>query len=281
MFREERFPCGSFALNGAVGPASGAPLVFFHGVSRCWQDFLTLMPAAALRWQTCAVDFRGHGKSDRSNRYLLVNHVADALAFLSQHIKEPAVLYGHSLGALVAAGVAALAPERVRGIVLEDPPAESILKNIRASVFHTLFVLLRSFAGQERSVADMARDLSGYLMPLPGAPGSAAQGRDAVSIRFMAKSLKSCDPEVLSPIIESRWLDGYEMEGTFKKVQCPALLLRGDEASGGMLPRPAGEELMRWLPDGTLIEWPGTGHLIHWFQSDKTAKFLTGFLEAL
>ena len=49
------------------------------------------------------------------------DYAADALAFV-EALPSPATLYGHSLGALVAASVAAALPGRVAGVVLEDPP---------------------------------------------------------------------------------------------------------------------------------------------------------------
>src|SRR5258708_4217712 len=102
MLHERSFSCGDFTLNGASGPSAGPPLVFLHGVTRCWQDFLTLMPALSGRWTCHAVDFRGHGRSDRSSSYLVADHLRDLLAFLRMQMSEPVVLYGHSLGALVA-----------------------------------------------------------------------------------------------------------------------------------------------------------------------------------
>ena len=282
MFQERLFPCGDFNLNGVTGPQTGPPILFLHGVTRCWQDFLTLMPSVAMRWTPHAIDFRGHGRSDRAKRYHVVDHIQDALAFLMQHFSEPVVLYGHSLGALAAAALAAAAPDRVRAVILEDPPAEPLLKNIRKTVFHTLFTLFRRFCGDERSVPEMAKDLGGYLMPLPSSNASKTGAvRDAVSIRFMAKCLKQSDPELLTPVIDAVWLDGFDVENVFRNVKCPALLFRGDESVGGMLSKDEGTRLARLLPDCTLIEWPGTGHLIHWLQPDATAKYVTGFLESL
>jgi pimeloyl-ACP methyl ester carboxylesterase len=281
MFLERSFPCGDFTLNGACGPASGPPLIFLHGITRCWQDYLTLMPALAIRWSATALDFRGHGRSDRAASYLVADHVRDVLAFLQAHVNEPAVLYGHSLGALAAAGAAAADPERVRAVILEDPPAEPLLKNIRKTVFHTLFSLLRSFGGQQRPVAEIARDLGDYLLPMPtGAPKTLNQVRDLVSIRFMAKSLKSFDPEALTPVIESRWLDGFDMENVFRGVKCPALLFRADETVGGMLARSEGERIAGLMADCTTIDWPGVGHLVHWLQPEAAAKYTIGFLES-
>jgi pimeloyl-ACP methyl ester carboxylesterase len=282
MFRQRSFPCGSFTLDGGAGPDSGPRLVFFHGITRCWRDFLTLMPALALRWSVLGIDFRGHGGSDRSANYLVADHLRDALEFFDAHVPQPAALFGHSLGALVAAGVAAARPERVRAVILEDPPAEPLLKNIRRTVFHTLFSLLRSFAGQNRPVAEIARDLGGYLMPMPsGPPKSLNQVRDDVSIRFMARWLKAFDPAALTPVIESRWLDGFDMEQVFRGVKCPALLFRGDEGEGGMLAKGEGDRIARLMSDCTTIEWPGVGHLIHWREPEAVAKYTVSFLEAL
>src|SRR5580692_5159456 len=80
MFHEQTFSCGDFTLNGAMGPRSGPPLVFLHGITRRWQDFLTLMPSLTPRWTVYGLDFRGHGRSDRSTSYLVADHVRDIAA---------------------------------------------------------------------------------------------------------------------------------------------------------------------------------------------------------
>lgn len=282
MFQERSFSCGEFMLNGVTGPVCGPPLVFFHGVGRCWQGFLPIMMPLAARWSTIAVDFRGHGRSDRAGSYLIADHLRDAAAFLTAHVNEPAVIYGHSLGALVAAGLAAAMPDRVRAVILEDPPAAPLLRNIRKTLFHTLFYLLRSFAGQDRSIAEIAKELRGYLMPFPSrAPKSAHPTTDAVAIRLMAKGLKSCDPETLTPLIESRWLEGFDVDAVFHGIRCPAMLMRAEESLGGMLAKEEGDRLSHLLTDGTYIEWSEAGHLIHWQFPDAVARQITGFLEAI
>src|SRR5947209_9478255 len=96
-----------WSLNCARGPAHGPPMLFLHGVLRCWQDFLPLIAPLTTRWHVHALDFRGHGRSSpRSGRYRVVDYVEDAAAFLRHGCDEPAVVYGHSLGAMVALAVA-------------------------------------------------------------------------------------------------------------------------------------------------------------------------------
>ena len=115
-------------------------------MARRWQDFLTLTPALTERWQGIGVDFRGHGQSDRAPSYLVADHTQDALAVFDTHVEQPAMLFGHSLGALVALAVAAARPEQVRAVVLEEPPAPAFLAGLPATPYFALFRALRSLA---------------------------------------------------------------------------------------------------------------------------------------
>lgn len=284
MVHERLYAIDGPTLNVATGPAAGPPLVLLHGVSRRWQDYVPLVPALAGRWQPFAVDFRGHGGSDRGGgRYLVRDYVADVVGFLRAHVPARAVLYGHSLGALVAAGVAAELPRQVRAVVLEDPPGAAFLAAVPANTYGTLFAGLRSLAGGDRPVVETAR----LLADLPMSPAGSARPvrlgdvRDAPAIRFMARCLRDLDPEVLTPLLEARWLDGFPLPDVYRQIRCPALLLCGDERAGGMLPAADAAALTECIPDCTRVDFPGVGHLIHWMQTERTLRHLHSFLEAL
>jgi pimeloyl-ACP methyl ester carboxylesterase len=283
MLSEKSFPAAELRLNYVTGPPSGPPLVFLHGVTRRWQDFLTFLPSFAWRWQVHGLDFRGHGRSERCpGRYLVVDYVRDAVSFLDSELTQPAVLYGHSLGALVAIAAAAQRPEKVRAVVLEDPPAPVLVREIRRTPFHALFTGFRHLLSQEHDVLALSRNLAELTLPANGG-GNVRLGqiRDATSLRFTARSLLHMDPEVLSPLIEGRWLEGYPVEQSCRGVRCPVLLLRADETFGGMLPPRDAEQLAAWMSDCTVIHAPGVGHLLHWLQPETTTRHVTGFLEAL
>src|SRR5262252_7523053 len=139
----------SASLNFARGPEHGPPLVFLHGVLRCWQDFLPLIPALSQRWQVHALDFRGHGRSaPRAFHYRVRDYVEDAEAILSRVCSAPAVICGHSLGAMVAlAAAAGPAADRCRALILEDPPFATMGSRIRQTIFHSQFVGMAPLAG--------------------------------------------------------------------------------------------------------------------------------------
>jgi pimeloyl-ACP methyl ester carboxylesterase len=284
MLTEQFATVEELRLNYASGPATGPPLVLLHGVARRWQDFLPLLPSLAFRWQVLALDFRGHGRSARTRgQYLVRDYVRDTVAFLERELSRPAVIYGHSLGALVAAAVAAVAPDAVQALVLEDPPAEGFVKGIRDTTSHALFVAMRDLARQNLPVGELAHQLGqvpfspqrgGVLLPL-------SHFRDATSLRFSARCLQNMDPEVLTPLIQGRWLDNYPVDDTYQKISCPTLLLAADEEVGGMLPRSDAEHLAALIKDCVHITLPRVGHLVHWLQPDTTLRLVTGFLESL
>jgi len=284
MFTEHMFDADGLALNYASGPATGPPLLLLHGITRRWQDYVPLLPVFQTRWQVFALDWRGHGRSSRSpGRYQVMDYVNDALAFVQNRLNEPVVIYGHSLGALGACGVAALAPERVRAVVLEDPPSAALIRGIRQTSFYTIFSRMRQLAGNGLTVAERTRELA--EMGLPGgvdqAPMRLGDLRDATSLRFTARCLQDMDPEVLTPVLEVRWLDGYEQQTVMAGVRCPALLLRADERFGGMMSVGDVKQLTSTMADCTVIDLRGVGHTVHWLEGEKTIRFVLGFLESL
>jgi pimeloyl-ACP methyl ester carboxylesterase len=283
MLTEERLALATHQLSYACGPQNGPPLAMFHGVTRRWQSFLPLIPSLETRWQILAWDARGHGLSDRANDYHVPAYVADACEFVRCTFTEPGVIYGHSLGAMVALATAAAVPEMVRGVVLEDPPFETMGSRIRETPLLSFFAGLLPFAGHQRPVNIVAKELAEIRISVPGREQSVRLGetRDAISLRFTAQSLTRLAPEVLQPIVAGEWLQGYNLDQITARVKCPVLLLQADGAKGGMLTDADADRLAGSLPDCTHIQFPYAPHLIHWSQTESLSRFVLGFLESL
>ena len=76
------------------------------------------------------IDLLGHGRSDRPNdpsRYSTALFAEQVVALLDHLGIDEAVIFGTSLGANTALEVCALAPERVRGMVIEMPVLDQAL----------------------------------------------------------------------------------------------------------------------------------------------------------
>jgi len=101
-------------------------------------------------------------------------------------LAEPAVIVGHSLGALVALGAAAAVPHLVRAIVLEDPPSSN--SSPTSKIPPTSFSSKECAASPEAIAHSqrVAADLAEIRLPDGGRLGDR---RDAVALRFLARCL--------------------------------------------------------------------------------------------
>lgn len=265
----------------AAGAVTRPSLLLLHGVSRRRATFAPLLPWLLPRFHLHAYDQRGHGESARAGGYFVRDYASDARAVVDSI--GTSVLYGHSLGALVALLTAAARPDAVAGIVLEDPPGPSFLSAIDRSPYAAVFSLYRTHAGSGLSVGDLARVIA--AAPLPGAVGMPATTfgatRDPANVRFTASCLKSLDPATMAPLLANAWLDGIDWDSTLRRVACPVLVLRADPARGGMLPDGDFRSLCETLADATPIDLPGIGHNAIGQQPDLVPRLVMPFLESL
>lgn len=285
MFAEQSVTINGQSLNYArTGPQSdGIPLLFLHGVSRRWQSFLPLLPQLGSRYEIFALDQRGHGRSGLGKRYDVLDYIQDAVGFVNQVVERPTLIYGHSLGAMVAAGTAAQIPDLVAGIIMEDPPFRAMGERIAQGPLKSLMAGMQMYAGDPRTVAEIAKDFADVELYDPRTDQHTRMGniRDGVSLRFSARSLQDVDPQVFACIVAGAWLKGFEMEKICAAIRCPALLFQADERAGGMLADDDVALLKRHVPSLIHLSFSGVPHLMHWAITERILNHTWGFIESL
>jgi pimeloyl-ACP methyl ester carboxylesterase len=282
MLHESQFETGALSLNYARTGNDGAPpLLCLHGVTRGWQSFMPLIPTLSLRRQVYALDQRGHGKSGRAQGYFAIDYAPDALSLLQDAIKRPAVVYGHSLGAMVAAAVAAEAPDLVRSVILEDPPFDTMGARIRNHPLYPYFVALESLAGGDLSVPQLVERLGAIEIDTPQGKTALRKVRDASALRFTARCLQQLDPAVMTPIAHAQWLKGYDLQNIADRIRAPVLVMQADANYGGMLTDGDADLLEQMIADVTRVRVDGVGHQIHTAAPETALRLVLGFLESL
>jgi pimeloyl-ACP methyl ester carboxylesterase len=263
---------------------AGRDLLMLHGVGRAGRTFSGFAAMLPDQLRISAIDFRGHGQSGRSdNHYHVKDYVNDAVAALKA-IGRPTILYGHSLGSLVAAAAAAQMPNAVSAIVLEDPPSKSYWEKIETTNYHPTFVAMRQWASRtDLSVSEIASQLREFPMK-PTVDGKAVKlgdVRDPVSLRFTASCVRQLDPNVMKTILEYDWLAGFDIDLIFSAIRCPVLLLRGNPALGGMLSSDEADRIVDKLHDCTRIDFQTAGHLLHWQARVDASQHTAVFFDSL
>src|SRR5690348_11998935 len=100
-----------------------SPVLFLHSFAGDCTHWSQVLEALAPRRRVVAFDFSGHGLSPAARgRYSIRRLAQDVVTVANTQNLEHFVLVGHSMGALVAAEFAAAAPQRVKKLILVDPP---------------------------------------------------------------------------------------------------------------------------------------------------------------
>jgi pimeloyl-ACP methyl ester carboxylesterase len=256
-------------------------LLLLHGVTRRALDWTPVFPALTGMGNLFACDFRGHGESERAPSYLVTDYVDDVVEFLCAEMDSSVVIVGHSLGAMVAAAVAARVPERVRALVLEDPPFETMGAAIIGTAWQHQFIGMQSVVRNASGSLEIADRLADVCIPQTGG-GAKKLGelRSKASLEWSAQCLQSVDPEVFTPLIEGRWLEGYDRAQILDAIRCPVLLLQADPGSGGALDDADASDVAASMERCRHVRLQGTGHQLHRDHLDVFLSCLNEFMAA-
>jgi len=184
-------------------------------------------------------DLLGHGASDRPremSRYSMSQFARQALALLD-HLGLDQAVVGTSLGANVTLELASVAPERLRGMVIEMPVLDNAIPACAAAFTPLLFAL--TFG--EPAMKVLARGAK--WVPRQGIPFAAEVFLDAISQ----------DPgpsgAVLQGILFGRTAPERSVRQTF---EAPALVI--GHPRDPVHPFSDADELAAELPNGRLID---------------------------
>lgn len=112
-------------LHVAVDEGQGPPVVLLHGIASSSVTFENVIPLVRDRHRVIAIDLLGFGSSPAPQEagYTIEEHLAAvARTIAALRLRQPVVLVGHSMGALIAARYAARYPKRVSRLVIVSPP---------------------------------------------------------------------------------------------------------------------------------------------------------------
>lgn len=121
------------------GDPAAPKVVLVHGgrdQKRSW-DWTAAKLAEA--YHVTAFDLRGHGESEwvSDGDYGVMDHVFDLASLMRDHIGEPAILIGHSLGGNIVLRYTGLYPENVAKLVAIEGlgPSPKMVKERQAQAF--------------------------------------------------------------------------------------------------------------------------------------------------
>jgi pimeloyl-ACP methyl ester carboxylesterase len=252
----------------AAGDPADPVIIFVHGFSldmTTWHDQWTALSDG---FRCVMVDHRSHGRSghavkdDLSLQTLArdLHTVMDVVA-----LERPAVLVGHSLGALAILSLAASDPElfgpRVAGVVLIGAASGDLVRGAMGSVTE----LFRPGLGTFRTAAQRVNGLRRAVLASPGD----LSGTIARLTQFGPDALPHLVEHVVSLAARAPshvWTDGLaglmeaDLRPALQHVSVPALVIVGQQDR--VTPATAAVRLVADLPKGSLATVENAGHMV-------------------
>jgi len=244
----------------------GVPVVLAHGFSDdglCW---LPLADELATRYDVVMPDARGHGRSARVERGAEIDAAADLAGVIRALGMAPAVVAGHSMGAMTASHLGARFPELTRALILEDPPWHP---EMRARADGPLLREESPLARWIRSLADMPIDeiVAQERKEHPGWPEPV--------LRRWCEAKKALDPAFLT-VEDTGRMSWQRVVGA---IECPTLLITADPELGGIVTPELAHEAAAANPQIRVVHVPGVGHHVRFAAYDAYRDAVMAFLE--
>ncbi len=261
---------------------SGPAIVLLHGLSmsrRTWDRFL---PFLVERFRIVRLDQRGHGQSSHApGTYVLDTYLADTIAFLEGVVREPSMLVGHSLGGVIAHGVAQRRPDLVRCVLLEDPPLyvanrmQAGQERGEASAVASMFPAMQKLSQEMQEREASVEEWEAMLRNVPTLNGRGTMGEvlGPEFTRAMADAFSRLDPDIFTQAIDGTAISGEP--DLSKPIECPAVILRADPAFGPAFSADDEDRFLRTNRHARVVLFDGASHQLH---DEQPERFLQELL---
>lgn len=283
-FTENCFSADDVNIKFAEGPNNGPPLVMLHGVIMRWQAMRPLMPELSARWHVYAPDFRGHGESQRTpGHYDLADFVGDTQKFLEQVVREPAYLFGHSMGGIVALILAAQSPALVKAVIVGDSPL--FAENFQKSSLPKVFAQIRDIAAARLSIEETIAAVGNIRVNWMGHETPLRfrhlLGRNGAYLRFFSECVTRLDPEVLTALLTHKTVDAFHAEEVLPQISCPVLFLQAGALMSRLLTAKDLRRARSMVAHARSITFPFLGHPLHLQRREPVLRAMESYLESV
>lgn len=254
---------------------SGPPIVFVHGLSGSWQNWLEQLPVFARDHRVVAFDLPGFGASEMplgeisiSGYARFVDALYDALGI------DAAAVVGNSMGGFIGSELAIRFPARVERLVLVSAAGLTVEHQRHEKglvVLKTLDRRLAAYAGWLGSKSDaLARRPRARRMIF----GLVAHRPDLLPAPLVAEQIRGSGKPGFVPALDA--LTNYPIRDRLPEIACPTLIVWGTEDK--LVPVGDADDFARLIPNSRKVVWAQTGHMAMLERPAAFNRLLAAFL---
>ena len=235
------------------------PLVFVHGLSGCWANWLEQLPVFAGAHRVVTLDLPGFGYSPMPSQEISISGYARLLdSLLGQLGIDAAAVVGNSMGGFIASELAIAFPQRVERLVLVSaagisttghPGTARALPSLRR--LETVLAASGAWvASKSDTVARRAR-LREALMAL------VVRHPDRLPAALAAEQLRGAGKPGFIQALQS--ILDYDIRQRLPEIACPTLVVWGDRDR--LVPLRDADVFVELIPDAHKVVFEDTGHM--------------------
>jgi pimeloyl-ACP methyl ester carboxylesterase len=253
----------------------GDPVVFIHGLSGAWVNWLENLPHFAKSHRVIAMDLPGFGHSPMPREKIsisgygkIVDELLDTLGV------ERAAIVGNSMGGFIGAEIAISFSTRVERLVLvsaaglsiEHQRNEPVLKVLER--LDNLLIFGGGWAATRSDVLSRRPRMRRQMM------GLVARHPDQLPAPLIAEQVRGSGKPGFVPALDA--LTDYPIRDRLSDIECPVLVVWGEKDR--LVPVRDAHEFGRLIPNARVVVWPDTGHVAMFERPGAFNALVDGFL---
>ena len=234
------------------------PMVFVHGLSGSWQNWLENLPHFAERHRVVAMDLPGFGESampaDRISISAYGRWVDELLERLG--IDEPVVV-GNSMGGFIGAELAIAFPRRVRRLVLVSAAGLTVEHQRNERILGLLRRYDRQLSLWAGWLGSKSETLSRRVRTRRALLNVVVYAPEKLPAPLMSQQLMGSGKPGFVDALDA--LTDYPIRDRLSRIGCPTLIVWGDRDR--LVPVRDAFEFERLIPDARKVIYRDTGHV--------------------
>jgi pimeloyl-ACP methyl ester carboxylesterase len=237
-----------------LGEGEGPPIVFVHGLSGNWQNFLENLPRAAGERRVVALDLPGFGESEEPVERITMSGYGRSVDQLCERLDLGEVaLVGNSMGGFVAAETAIQFPERVERLALVSAAGitSSNLRREPVMAWGRAAMLAGSRGAAERRMAILRPRLRHLVF------SSIMRHPSLIAPEMLWEMSQGAGRASFRPALEA--ILDYDFRDRLPEIRCPTLIVWGKEDM--LVPVEDADEYERQIPGARKLVLEDTGHV--------------------
>ncbi len=242
-----------------IDMGEGPAIVFVHGLSGSWPNWLEQLPEFATEHRVIAMDLPGFGHSPMPDERITISAYARMLDGLLEALGVSAAsVVGNSMGGFVSAELAIAFPQRVERLVLISAAG---ISTYRHRDVERIEPYLRRVAPMVAAYTGWTAARSDWMARRPGLRnltlGLVTRHPSRLPAALAAEQLRGAGKPGFMQALRAN-ID-YPVRERLPEIACPTLIVWGDEDK--VIPVGDASVFEELIPNARKVIFEGTGHM--------------------